>query len=98
MHLSRASGLAEFPDSKTERGLKHLNELGNMVEAGHRAVMLFLVQRPDAERFTLAGDIDPAYRDAYVRARSKGVEMLAYRCSVSPEEIAIDRAVDVDVR
>src|SRR3954462_6785695 len=53
VHLMRRRGLAEFPDSKTERGAKHLEELGDMVAAGHRAVMLYLIQIGSAERFAL---------------------------------------------
>ena len=61
VHLMRKPGLAEFPDAKTERGAKHLEELGDMVQAGHRAVMLYLIQIGSASRFALARDIDPKY-------------------------------------
>jgi sugar fermentation stimulation protein A len=93
VHLSRKLGLAEFPDSVTERGVKHLVELSAMVAAGHRAVMLYLIQRADAERFAFAQDIDPCYVAAYEAARSAGVEALAYGCDVKPEGIEIIRPV-----
>ncbi|MGQ0456844.1 MAG: DNA/RNA nuclease SfsA [Hyphomicrobium sp.] len=93
VHLMREAGLAEFPDSKTERGAKHLIELAAMVREGHRAVMVFLVQRQDAERFAIASDIDPAYRAAFDAAATAGVETLCYRCALSPESIAIDRKI-----
>ncbi len=95
VHLMRKPGLAEFPDSKTERGVKHLDELGNMVEAGHRAVMVFLVQRADAARFSVARDIDPVYGTAFERATSRGVEAIALRCRLSSDEIAVDRAIPI---
>lgn len=95
VHLMRDSGLAEFPDSKTERGVKHLRELTNMVSAGHRAVMVFLVQRSDAERFKLAGDIDPAYAAAFQAAAASGVEMLCYKCQLSPTEIAVEKRIEI---
>jgi sugar fermentation stimulation protein A len=95
VHMMRRSGLAEFPDSVTARGAKHLAELSAMVAAGHRAVMLFLIQRGDATRLALARDIDPAYAAAFDAARSAGVEMLAYRCRMSPGAISIDKRVRV---
>jgi sugar fermentation stimulation protein A len=95
VHLMRKPGLAEFPDSVTERGAKHLEELTAMVEAGHRAVMVYLIQRADAVAFTLAADIDPAYAEAFTRARSAGVEALAYRCRLGQTGIEIDGEVPV---
>jgi sugar fermentation stimulation protein A len=89
VHLSRRRGLAEFPDSVTARGTKHLAELGDMVGAGHRAAMLYLVQRSDAAAFALARDIDPVYATAFDRARSAGVEMLAYHCNVNVEGVEV---------
>jgi sugar fermentation stimulation protein A len=95
VHLMRQPGLAEFPDSVTARGARHLDELGDMVEAGHRAVMVFLIQYGGADRFALARDIDPAYGRAFDRARSRGVEMLAYRCRLTPQEIVVEKAVAI---
>lgn len=95
VHLSRQRALAEFPDSVTARGAKHLAELSDMVAAGHRAVMLYLVQRDDAERFALARDIDPTYAAAFDRARAAGVEALAYDCRLTLEEIAVNRPIPI---
>ncbi|MCU0883761.1 MAG: DNA/RNA nuclease SfsA [Beijerinckiaceae bacterium] len=88
VHLMRQPGLAEFPDSVTSRGAKHLEELGDMVEAGHRAVMLFVVQMA-AERFAIAGDIDPAYATALERARARGVEVLVHVCTMATDRIVL---------
>jgi sugar fermentation stimulation protein A len=93
VHLSRRHGLAEFPDSVTARGAKHLAELSDMVRAGHRAVMLFLIQRSDARRLALARDIDPGYGVALDAATAAGVEAIALRCRMSPQEIVIDGRV-----
>ena len=97
VHLMREAGLAEFPDSVTERGAKHLAELSEMVRDGHRAVMLYLVQRADANSFNLASDIDPNYAAAFKLAKAAGVEALVYRCRLSPEEIVIDRKIPVRI-
>jgi sugar fermentation stimulation protein A len=96
VHLSRRPGLAEFPDCKTERGVKHLRELSDMVRDGHRAVMLYLVQRNDAERFTFAADLDPSYAQAFAAARKAGVTALAYRCRLSPTGVVLDAALPLD--
>jgi sugar fermentation stimulation protein A len=94
VHLMRDAGFAEFPDSVTARGAKHLAELSDMAAAGARAVMFFLVQRDDAERFGLAGDIDPHYAQCFAAARRAGVETLVYSCKLDPHEgIELDRAV-----
>ncbi len=85
--LSRQPGLAEFPDSVTDRGTKHLGELAAMAAAGHRAVMLYLVQRSDCASVTLAPDLDPAYAGACAAAVTAGVEVLCFACELSPEGI-----------
>lgn len=95
VHLMRKPGLAEFPDSVTERGAKHLRELAEMVREGHRAVMMFLVQRSDATRVGLARDIDPKYGEAYDAAVAAGVEPLAYRCTLTPDGITLDKKIKV---
>jgi sugar fermentation stimulation protein A len=95
VHLMRQAGLAEFPDCVTERGAKHLRELAAMAAEGHRAVMLFLIQRTDAKRFSLAADLDPGYAAAFRRAIDAGVEAMAFRCRMSEAEIALDRAVPI---
>ena len=93
VHLMRTPGLAEFPDSVTARGTKHLGELAAMVKAGHRAVMLYVVQRGDCDRFGLAADIDTAYATAFAEARAQGVEAIAYGCALSVEEIVLNKAM-----
>ncbi len=97
VHLMRQRGLAEFPDSVTARGARHLHELAKVAAAGARAVVLFVAQRADAERFAVAGDIDPAFQAAMNAARAAGVEVLCYRCALSPEQIVLDKALPVAV-
>ncbi len=85
--LSRQPGLAEFPDSVTKRGTKHLGELAAMAQQGHRAIMLYLVQRTDCDHFELAADIDPAYAAAFSAAQAQGVERLIYGTRISPRGV-----------
>lgn len=94
--LTASNGWAEFPDTVTERGTKHLGELTKMVANGHRAVMLYCVQRTDCTRFRLAHELDPAYAAAYIAARAAGVEMLCYGCAISPEEVRLTAALPVE--
>ena len=95
VHLSRRAGLAEFPDSVTERGAKHLRELADMVREGHRAMMIFLVQRADTKKLSLARDVDAAYGEAFDAAREAGVEAIALRCKLSQQEITVDRTIPI---
>ncbi len=95
VHMMRLPGRAEFPDSVTARGVKHLGELSDMVRAGHRAVMLYLIQRADAQTLALARDVDPGYGLAFDRAAATGVEMLAFRCRLTDEEIVLDGPVPI---
>ncbi len=92
--LSRQPGLAEFPDSVTARGTKHLGELAAMAAQGHRAIMLYLVQRTDCDRFALAVDIDPAYAAAFKAAQAQGVERLICGTRISPAGVWADTAID----
>jgi sugar fermentation stimulation protein A len=88
-HLRRSGSLAEFPDCVAARSLKHLRELTAMVEAGERAVMLFVIQRTDCDAFAACHDLDPAYARGLDHAASAGVEVLCYRCDISPTAVRI---------
>jgi sugar fermentation stimulation protein A len=95
VHLMRQSGLAEFPDCVTERGAKHLGDLSAMVAEGHRAVMLYLVQRTDCDRFTLARDLDPGYGRAFDRAREAGVEVLCFGTRITRDSVTLAGPLEV---
>jgi sugar fermentation stimulation protein A len=89
VHFMREPGIAEFPDSVTARGAKHLDELADVAAAGGRAVMLYVVQRGDCRRLRIAGDLDPTYAKAFARARASGVEALAHGCKTDLESIVL---------
>jgi sugar fermentation stimulation protein A len=95
VHLMRESGLAEFPDCAAARSARHMQELSAMVREGDRACALFVVQLPDAEAFSPAADLDPQFAQAFARARETGVEMLAYRCALSPEGASLAQRIEV---
>ncbi|MSO85705.1 MAG: DNA/RNA nuclease SfsA [Rhodospirillales bacterium] len=89
------SAPAEFPDSVTVRGAKHLVELSRVSQKGGRAVMFFLVNRADARAFAPAADIDPAYAQALERAITRGVEVLCYDCRLNPREIRVAKPLAI---
>ena len=93
VHLRRSADLAEFPDSVTARGAKHLGDLSAVAQGGARAVMLFIVQRNDCTNFALAEEIDPQYADAMRLARTQGVEVLVYGCSVDETHITVTKTL-----
>ena len=95
VHMSRRAGRAEFPDSVTERGAKHLAELSDMVRAGHRGVMIFLIQRADVTALSLARDVDQGYGAAFDLALAAGVEMLALRCKMTTGAILADKLLPI---
>jgi sugar fermentation stimulation protein A len=86
-------GTVEFPDAVTLRGHKHLRELSKIAKQGLRAVTVYLVQREDAKRFSIARDIDPAYGENLDLAMTAGVEILCYGCILSPSEITVGSAI-----
>ncbi len=64
---------AQFPDSKTERGQKHLIELMQLIDQGHCSELIFTVQRNDTDFFSIAGDIDSRYNELFTKAVGKGL-------------------------
>ncbi|MEM1343547.1 MAG: DNA/RNA nuclease SfsA [Pseudomonadota bacterium] len=97
VHLRREDDWAEFPDCVTTRGARHLEELSDMVAAGHRAIMLYCIQRSDCARIRLASDLDPGYAQAFAKARVAGVEATAWICRLSLAEIVLDRPIPIHV-
>ncbi|MEM1272458.1 MAG: DNA/RNA nuclease SfsA [Pseudomonadota bacterium] len=95
VHLKRRANLAEFPDSVTKRGAKHLSELSKMVAEGHRAVMLYVVQRTDCARLSFAADLDPGYAEAAKTAYNTGVEMLCHGTHI--DQISVTLSVEYPV-
>lgn len=86
-----------FPDAVTTRGQKHLRELIAMVEQGNRAVLLFAVLHTGIEQVSPADHIDATYGELIREAKSKGVEILAYKADISPSSMVIKRPVPVSL-
>lgn len=81
--MAAHNGCAQFPDSKSPRACAHLAELTVQAVAGHRAIVLFLVQRGDVVALRINQAFDLAFTAAYERARKHGVEVLAIKHPVT---------------
>ena len=95
--LSRNSGLAEFPDAVTSRGLKHIKELLNAKKKGYEIYLLFVVQRNDCEKFQIAKDIDPKYYELLVKAVKKKLHLLCYDCKFSSKGIKLNKRINFKI-
>ncbi|MEM6680638.1 MAG: DNA/RNA nuclease SfsA [Pseudomonadota bacterium] len=84
---------ATFPDAVTARGLKHLKEMTEMVKAGHRAVMIYCIQRDDCTEFDSDDAVDPDYGAGLRQAMEDGVEAYAYVCDVALSGITLNREI-----
>jgi sugar fermentation stimulation protein A len=94
--LLASDGCYAFPDAVTERGRKHLLELIDVMKAGHRAAMLYVVARSDGTTFRAAHKIDPAYAEALNTAVETGVEVHAWRADISLSEMMLAEPVSLD--
>ena len=93
--LFRDKNTAEFPDSVTSRGSKHLLTLIDAIKKGYKTYLLFLVQIQNMEYFKIAKDIDPEYYKNYLLAKKAGVNFLAYRCDISSKKIFIEKKLKI---
>ena len=89
--------IAIFPDAVTTRGVKHLQELMQMVSEGHRAVIFFCVSRNDVKHMRPAHEIDPLYADSLRQAVKQGVEALAYVATATSAEIRLSHAIPISI-
>jgi sugar fermentation stimulation protein A len=95
--LSRKKKLAEFPDSVTSRGLKHINELVNAGKKKYKIYILFLVQRDDCDSFSIAKDIDPNYSFALQKAVKNNLNVLCYDCKFSTKGIKLNKKMKIKI-
>ena len=91
--LSRKDKTAEFPDSITSRGTKHLNELMIAAKKGFKVYLLFVIQREDCNKFEIAKDIDPNYWKALINAKKHKVKIICYDCKFSLKGIILNNKI-----
>ena len=90
-------GIVRFPDAPTERGIKHLEELVACTKAGYKAAVIFVVQMEGICHFEPNYKTHLAFGEALKRAQAEGVEVLAYECCVTPDSLAITKAIPVQL-
>ena len=95
--LKRKSEIAEFPDSVTSRGTKHLNELINAQKKGFKSYLLFVIQREDCNKFVIAKDIDPEYSKTLIKAIKYGVKILCYDCKFLSKGIILNKKIKFQI-
>lgn len=88
---------AFFPDAPTSRGVRHLKDLSFLKQQGFRASIIFIIQHPEAKVFGPNIETDPVFSQELVRAESLGVEVYAYKCSITLERIILTEALPVDL-
>ena len=93
--LIRDGKTAEFPDAVTKRGSKHIKTLMEASDNGYETYVIFLVQINNCNYFKIANDIDKEYYENYKTAKKSGVRFIAYNCSVGPNEIKINKKVQI---
>ena len=93
--LSRKNGLAEFPDSVTLRGKKHLENLVSAKSQGFDAYILYLIQIENSKSFAIASDIDPEYSEVFNNSLKKNVKAICYDCKFSNKGIKINKKIKI---
>lgn len=95
--LLRKENVAEFPDAKTERGAKHLSDLINVVndERNISAYNIYIIQRTDSKKFSIANDIDSKYYENFLKAKEAGVKFLCYDCDINLDKIKVNKEIEI---
>jgi sugar fermentation stimulation protein A len=89
--LSRSRKIAEFPDSVTTRGAKHLNNLLKASQEGYKIYIAYVVQREDCNKFSVAKDIDPEYFELLTKAINNNLNVICYDCKFSRKGIKLNK-------
>lgn len=89
------NGIGAFPDAVSERAKRHALALAQCARAGHRAALLFCAAHTGIRQVTAADDIDPDYGAALRSAAAAGVEVMAWRCRIAPDELSLAGALPV---
>ena len=92
-----ADGVAKFPDAPSERAVKHVLELIQAKEEGYGAYVFFVIKMKGIRYFTPNDDTHPQFKEVLIKAKEKGVKLLAYDCVVKPDELMMDKPVKIQL-
>ena len=95
--LCRKNNLAEFPDSVTDRGAKHIRGLLKAIKEGYKGYILFVVQREDCKYFSIASDIDPIYSKLLTDGVKKKLKIICYDCKFSTKGIKLNKELKIQI-
>ena len=98
-------GHAKFPDAPTERGVKHLTELADILRekrcaddgTPYECGILFLIQMKGCKKFSPNVATHPEFGTALRAARDAGVKIFVYDCKVTPSTLVADKPVALDL-
>ncbi|MDA1348317.1 MAG: DNA/RNA nuclease SfsA [Chloroflexi bacterium] len=90
-------GVGLFPDAPTARGRRHVQSLVAVVEQGHGAAVVFVVQRPNVSSFSPNRSADPQFCDALRDAAHRGIDVFAYRCDVRRDGVDLTDRVPIEL-
>ena len=94
--MIRNNKIAEFPDSITSRGTKHLKELIKAKKKGFESYILYLIQIEGCKSFKIANDIDEEYNSAFNEALKFGVKILCYDCKLNNKDIKLNKLINYE--
>lgn len=86
---------SSFPDAPTLRGVKHVEHLIKAKEDGYNAYILFLIQIENMKSFTPNYENHKEFGDIVKKAKTSGVEVLAFDCLVGKDSLVLNKEVEV---
>ena len=63
---------------------------------GNKCFLIYLIQRNDVDRFSIAKDLDNEYYENSLIAKKSGVQFRAFKCNVSYKGINITGEINID--
>jgi len=88
-------GLTKFPDAETKRSIRHVTALENMVIEGQFAGVLFMCQRPDAQKFSPMYERDPKFATVLERTYQSGVKIWCITTKITLDSMTYFQEIPV---